>query len=87
MTAAASVRNEESNGNHLCSMNDDADDESELSELDESAVQEIAEEINARHRGSGAGHSGDNVVPKPFFPSLIANKQNTESSGTPGSST
>ncbi|KAF2799950.1 hypothetical protein K505DRAFT_264729 [Melanomma pulvis-pyrius CBS 109.77] len=85
VTAAASVTNAESSApGSVHDNDDDADDESELSELDESEVQEIAHEINIAHSSHGHGRQGVNVVAKPFFPNLMANKENPDS--TAGSS-
>ncbi|KAF2712426.1 transcriptional corepressor of histone-like protein genes [Pleomassaria siparia CBS 279.74] len=85
-TADASVTNAESNGSAPGSLHDSADDESELSELDESEVQEIAQEIqNSRGHVGGSRPQAVNAVAKAFFPNLTANKENAESN-TPGSS-
>ncbi|KAJ4382473.1 Histone transcription regulator 3 [Didymella sp. IMI 355093] len=52
---------------------DDADDESELSELDESEVQEIAQEVQEHERRSASF-----ATVKPMFPGLFAGRASAE---------
>jgi hypothetical protein len=87
-TAAASVSNDshdpepdaEPEPSAPASVHDDADDESELSELDEEEVQEIEQEIRAPSRSMSI------AAAKPLFPNLASrksmDKQMAESSKT-----
>jgi hypothetical protein len=73
-TAAASVSNDdlEPERSAPASVHDDADDESELSELDEDEVQEIEQEVTAARRSVSI------TGPKPLFPNLLANRASTD---------
>ncbi|KAF2133393.1 hypothetical protein P153DRAFT_332115 [Dothidotthia symphoricarpi CBS 119687] len=65
-TAAASVSNDEPEHSAPSSIHDDADDESELSELDDEEVHEIGQEVERR--------SASIVAIKPLFPNLVASR-------------
>jgi len=67
VTAPGSVSNVDNSAPP--SVHDDADDESELSELDESEVQEIGQEVEAQRRLSEAA--------RPRFPNLMASREST----------
>ncbi|KAH4165030.1 histone transcription regulator 3 [Parastagonospora nodorum] len=76
-TAAASVNNDDQEPEVSAPPSahyDDADDESELSELDEEEVQEIEQEIIAPRRSVS-------IAAKPMFPNLFAERKSTEKQG------
>jgi hypothetical protein len=73
-TAEASINNDDQEPEPSAppSVHDDADDESELSELDDDEVQEIEQEISAPRRSASI------AVPKPMFPNLVADRKSVE---------
>jgi hypothetical protein len=73
-TASASVNNDdqEPEPSAPTSVHDDADDESELSELDDEKVQEIEQEVIAPRRSISI------ATPKPLFPNLMASRKSMD---------
>lgn len=65
-TVAASISNDEPERSAPASIHDDADDESELSELDDEEVHEIGQEVERR--------SASIVAIKPLFPNLMVGR-------------
>ena len=79
-TADASVSNATPERSAPPSVHDDADDESELSELDEDEVQEIEQEVE----NDALRRSASLATIKPLFPNLVvANKQSPEKKTEP----